>query len=127
MLARNLHESAVAALRAALREDRAGEGGLAVGPQHNLAAVAAPLRRRADGGAGVDAHRGRGRDGEAFELGARVIDEACVRLAAAPVAADEHLAAAGGIDARVRELDVLAAHQNRAALRALLLSRCRER
>src|SRR5262245_36941432 len=126
MLARNLHESAVAALRAALREDRAGEGGLAVGPQHNLAAVAAPLRRRVDGGAGVDAHRGRGRDGEAFELGARVIDEACVRLAAAIVAADEHLAAAGaagGIDARVRELDVLAAHQNRAALRALLLSR----
>ena len=34
-------------------------------------------------------------DGEVFELGARIGDEALVRIAAAPVAADQHLAAAG--------------------------------
>src|SRR5262249_55371049 len=126
----DLDETAVAALRAAAGENGSGEGGLAVRPQDHLAAVAVPPRGRVDSGAGVDAHRGRRRDHEAFELGARVGNEALVRLAAAPVAADQHFAAAGaagGIDARARELDVLAGHQDRAALCSLLLARPRER
>src|SRR5207245_11244296 len=119
LVARDLDETAVAALRAAAGEDGSGESGLAVRPQDDLAAVAAPPRRCVDGGRGVDAHRGRRRDHEGFELGARVLDEARARIAAAPVAADQHLAAAfaaGGIDARARELDVLAVDQDRSAL-----------
>src|SRR5260370_37205500 len=87
MVARSLHESTVAALRAAAGEDGSGEGGLAVRPQNDLAAVAAPPRRRVDGGGGVAAHRGRRRDREASELGARARDEPLVRVAAAPCAA----------------------------------------
>ena len=57
-------------------------------------------------------------DREAFELGARVATSR-VRIAAAPVAADQHLAAAGaagGIDRGAGDLDVLAGHLDRAAL-----------
>src|SRR5262245_51909995 len=120
MVARSLYETAVAALGAAAGEDGPGEGGLAVRPQNDLAAVAVSGRRRVDGGASVDAHRRRRRDHEAFEIGARVGDEALVRLvAAAPVAANQHLAAAGAarrINPRARELDVLAGDEDRAAL-----------
>src|SRR5262249_25050167 len=126
LVARDFDESTVATARAAAGEDGSGESGLAVRPQNDLAAVAAPPRRCVDGGRGVDAHRGRRRDHEAFELGARVFDEARVWIAAAPVATDQHLAAAfaaGGIDPRARELDVLAGHQDRAALRSLLPAR----
>ena len=51
-------------------------------------------------------------------------------MAAAPVAADQDLAAAaaaGGIDFRIGELDVLAAHHDRAAGRAAVLARRRDR
>ena len=129
-VARRLHETAVAALRAAAGEDRSGKGGLAVGPQHDLAAVAAPGGRRVDRRVRVDAHGGRGRDGEVFELGALIGDEAQVRMAAAPVAADQDLAAAaaaGRVDLGVGDLDVLAAHHDRAAGRAAVLARGRDR
>ena len=78
----------------------------------------------------VDAHGGRGRDGEVFELGARIGDEAQVRMAAAPVAADQDLAAAaaaGRVDLGIGDLDVLAAHHDRAAGRAAVLARRRDR
>src|SRR5205085_7603038 len=74
--------------------------------------------------------RGRRRTAVGFELGARIGDESRLRIAAAPVAADQTLAAAaaaGGIDARVGDLDVLAAHQDGAALGAFLLACRRER
>src|SRR5262245_21159800 len=122
MVARSLYETAVAALGAAAGEAAPGEGGLDVRPQNDLAAVSVSGRRRVDGGASVDAHRRRRRDHEAFEIGARVGDEALVRLAAAPVAANQHLAAAGAarrINPRARELDVLAGDEDRAALGAL--------
>src|SRR5215510_13868146 len=45
LVARDLDESTVAAPRAAAGEDGPGEGGLAVRPQHDLAAVAAPPSR----------------------------------------------------------------------------------
>src|SRR5260370_7813033 len=94
-VAGGLYESAIAAARTGAGENRSSEGGFAVGPQHDLAAVAASGRRRVDGRAGVDADRGCRRDREAFELGARVGGEALVRIAAAPVAPDHHLAAPG--------------------------------
>ena len=63
----------IAALRAAAGQNGAGESGLAVRPQDDLAAVAALGGRGLDGCAGIDADRGRGRDGEAFQLGGLVL------------------------------------------------------
>ena len=117
-VARSLDEPAVAAIRAAAGEDGAVEIRLVVRPEHDLAAVPALGRRSIDRGAGVDAHRRCRRNGVALERGALIVHQALCRLAAAPVAADHDLAAAGaagGIDQRADELDVLAGHQDGAA------------
>src|SRR5262249_31746141 len=128
-LAHPLEDPAVAPGVAAAREDRARERGLAVRPQHHLAAGALAARRGIDGGGGVDAECGRGRDLVALELGALVVDRER-RPAAAPVAAEHHLAAAGiagDVDPGAGDLDVLAGHHHGAALAALVLAGGRDR
>ena len=112
-------EPAIARLRPPCRQNRPVERRRLVRPDNDLAAVAGVRGRRVDDRGGIDAHGRGGRHGVRLKVRrSEWTRRLRIGIAAAPVAADQHRAAAGlagGVDVGAAELDVLARHHDRAA------------
>ena len=124
------HESPVARKRSAPRFGSSVERCRLIGPDYDLAAIAAGLSGGIYGGRRINADRGSSTYDERFQRGARICRNGRITFATADIAANQNLAATGlprRVDRCGRKLDIFAADDDSPTLGVLPLTRGRNR